>query len=139
MHLNKARISIEARDFIVNQASIETFILKIFFRHDHWGNILIGPLPCPPKIITIEVSTKNSLGHSKIKRGFVAADSNSPAVMIRLKYELIGKILETYVLNTVPRAISLRNVLGADFVSNPLLNGQLINKDIVERVTIMKL
>lgn len=47
MHLNKARISVEARDFIVNQASIETFILKIFFRHDHWGNILIGPLLAP--------------------------------------------------------------------------------------------
>ena len=85
------------------------------------------------------MSTKNPLGRIKIKRGLVAADSNSAAVMIRLKHELIGKILEAYALDTVPRVISLRNVLSANFVSDPLLNSQLVNKDIVERVTIMKL
>ena len=59
--------------------------------------------------------------------------------MIRLKHELFGKILEAYILDTIPRAISFRNILGTNFVSDPLLNGKLINKDIVERVTIMKL
>ncbi len=73
----------------------------------------------------------------EIERRPIFTNQNASAVMICLKYKLIGKLGYIDIMHVIPTGIGPCNVLRTNPFCNPLLHRVFVDKCRIKRVTIV--